>query len=162
MEIKFNCLKWGDLYGPEYVNRTYGGLLKHCAIPFHFVCYTDDSTDICKEIEIRDIQELRPYDTKKVFTYEKLMLIDKDEYDKNFWLDLDLLIHKDITDIITRPHNNITFIWNYWNDYEGLTLFNYGRCVSCHTNSSFVAWDKGTANWLLDYTHKNWDKISWT
>ena len=66
---------------------------------------------ICKEIEIRDIQELRPYDTKKVFTYEKLMLIDKDEYDKNFWLDLDLLIHKDITDIITRPHNNITFRW---------------------------------------------------
>ena len=38
-----------------------------------------------------DINELRPYDTKRVFTYEKLMLIDKDEYDKNIWIDLDLL-----------------------------------------------------------------------
>ena len=97
-----------------------------------------------------------------VFTYEKLILIDKDEYEKNLWIDLDVLVHKDITDIITRPHNNITFIWNYWNDYERLSLFNFGRGVSCHTNSSFVAWDKGTASWLLDYTHKNWKKIEWT
>ena len=59
--------------------------------------------------------------------------------DKNLWIDLDVLVHKDITDIITRSHNNITFIWNYWNDYERISLFNYGKGVSCHTNSSFVA-----------------------
>lgn len=162
MEIKINCLKWGDKYESEYVNRAYGGLLRHCKKPFHFVCYTDDPRGISYFIETRNIQELRPYDTKKVFTYEKLMLIDKDEADKNFWIDLDVLIHQDITDIITRPHNNITFIWNYWNDYENISLFNYGRCVSCHTNSSFVAWDKGTASWLLNYTHENWEKIEWT
>ena len=90
------------------------------------------------------------------------MLIDKDEYDKNIWIDLDLLVHDDMTEIITRPHNNITFIWNYWNDYERLSLFNFGRGVSCHTNSSFVAWDKGTASWLLEYTHEHWNKIEWT
>ena len=88
--IKINCLKWGTLYGPEYVNRVYGGLLKHCQAPFHFVCYTDDAEGISSKIEVRDIEELRPYDTNMVFTYEKLMLIDKNEYDKNFWIDLDL------------------------------------------------------------------------
>ena len=160
--IKISCLKWGTLYGPEYVNRTYGGLLKHCKEPFHFVCYTDDADGICSQIEVKDIEELRPYNTKMVFTYEKLMLIDRDEYDKNLWIDLDVLVHKDITDLITRPHNNITFIWNYWNDYERMSLFNYGRGVSCHTNSSFVAWDKGTATWLSEYTHKHWKKIEWT
>ena len=111
MEIKINCLKWGNLYGPEYVNRTYGGLKKHCKKPFHFVCYTDDADGISSKIEVRDINELRPYNTKMVFTYEKLMLIDRDEADKNLWIDLDLLIHKDITDLITRRHSNITFIW---------------------------------------------------
>ena len=160
--IKINCLKWGSLYGPEYVNRTYGGLLKHCKEPFHFVCYTDNADGISSRIEVKDIEELRPYNTKMVFTYEKLMLIEKDEFDKNLWIDLDVLIHKDVTDIISRPHNNITFIWNYWNDYERMSLFNYGRGVSCHTNSSFVAWDKGTATWLLEYTHENWKKIEWT
>ena len=80
--IKINCLKWGELYGSEYVNRAYGGLLKHCNEPFHFVCYTDNPDNISKDIEVRNIQELRPYATKMVFTYEKLMLIDKDEYEK--------------------------------------------------------------------------------
>ena len=164
MEIKINCLKWGTLYDSEYVNRTYGGLLKYCKEPFHFVCYTDNSKGISSKIEVRDIKELRPYDTDRVFTYEKLMLIDKEEYDKNIWIDLDVLVHKDMTDIITRPHTNITFIWNYWNDhdYERICLFNYGSGVSCHMNSSFVAWDKGTASWLLEYTHEHWDKIEWT
>ena len=81
MEIKINCLKWGNLYGSEYVNRSYGGLLKHCKIPFHFICYTDDKKGISSEIETRDIEELRPYNTKMVFTYEKLMFIEKEEND---------------------------------------------------------------------------------
>ena len=76
---KINCLKWGTKYNSDYVNRTYGGLLKHCHESFHFVCYTDNPKGIFSKIETRDIEELRPYDTKKVFTYEKLMLIDKDE-----------------------------------------------------------------------------------
>ena len=76
--IKINCLKWGALYGPEYVNRAYGGLLKHCREPFHFVCYTDNVDGISSRIEVKDIEELRPYNTKMDFTYEKLMLIYKD------------------------------------------------------------------------------------
>ena len=55
--IKINCLKWGALYGPEYVNRAYGGLLKHCREPFHFVCYTDNVDGISSRIEVKDIQE---------------------------------------------------------------------------------------------------------
>ena len=72
------------------------------------------------------------------------------------------MVHQDVTELITRTHNNITFIWNYWNDYEKISLFNFGRGVSCHVNSSFVAWDKGTASWLLKYTKENWKKIEWT
>ena len=49
------------------------------------------------------------------------------EYDKNFWIDLDVLVHEDVTELITRKHHNITFIWNYWNDYEEISLFNYGQ-----------------------------------
>ena len=51
MEIKINCLKWGTLYGSEYVNRTYGGLLKYCKKPFDFVCYTDNSKGISSKIK---------------------------------------------------------------------------------------------------------------
>ena len=74
--IKINCLKWGTKYNSDYVNRTYGGLLKHCQVPFHFVCYTDDAKGISSKIETKNIKELSPYNTKKVFTYQKLFIIE--------------------------------------------------------------------------------------
>ena len=51
---------------------------------------------------------------------------------------------------------------SYRNVSTSISLFNFGKGVSCHVNSSFVAWDKGSASWLLNYTKKNWKKIEWT
>jgi hypothetical protein len=36
------CLKFGTLYGPQYVNRLFAGLRRNCATPLRFVCMTDD------------------------------------------------------------------------------------------------------------------------
>ena len=148
--IKINCLKWGTKYDSDYVNRTYGGLLKHCQIPFHFVCYTDDSKGISSKIEIKDIQELRPYDTKRVFTYEKLFLIDNDEYDKNFWIDLDVLVHEDVTELILRKHHNNCSLGRNDDELYGLMViennpkstlesFDYTVCAAAlDTNLEFL------------------------
>ena len=37
------CLKWGDRYGPEYVNRLYRGVRANTDRPLRFVCITDDA-----------------------------------------------------------------------------------------------------------------------
>jgi len=160
--VHINALKWGEKYNAEYVNRLYKLLGKHLNTDFILRVWTDDTKGLTKDIEHRDIQELRPYDTDRVFTYEKLMLIDKDEAEINGWLDLDIHINEDITKLVSRPHKTITFIWNYWNDFETMSLKPYGRGSSCHVNSSFVFWDKGCATWLREYTEKNWEKIAWT
>ena len=137
-------------------------LLKHCKIPFNFICYTDDSTDIDSLVIVKDISLVRPYTTEKVFTFEKLFLIGQEESQRNFWVDLDILIHGDITELVDTPLANFTMIWNHWNNYETRSLNWYGKCSSCHVNSSFVGWERGTATWLHDYTVSNWDKIEWT
>ena len=62
--------------------------------------WTDDTKGITKEISHRDIQELRPYDTDRVFTYEKL-IINNDEAEINGWLDLDIHINDDITKLVS-------------------------------------------------------------
>ena len=160
--VKINLLKWGEKYSHEYVNRLHTLLCENIDIPFHLSCWTDDTKGIKKEIECRDIRELRPYDTDRVFTYEKLMLIDRDEAEINGWIDLDIHINKNVTKLVSRPHPNITFIWNYWNDFNTMSLRPYGKGSSCHVNSSFVFWDKGTASWLREYTERNWEKIAWT
>lgn len=156
--MKFFALKWGDKYGPEYVNRLYGSLVKHYSQPFTLTCYTDQADGIREEVLIDNINDLRPYKTDRVFTYEKLILLEKHE--SGVWLDLDVLIHKDITDTIDNNNNDFTMIWNHWNDYYERSLQWYGRGGSCHVNSSFVKWDN--AEWLIKYTHDNWDKIQWT
>lgn len=154
----FFTLKWGDKYGPEYVNRLYGSLVAHYQKPFTLTCYTDNHQGIRDEVSICDIQDLRPYDTDRVFTYEKIMLIEKHE--EGVWVDLDILIHKNITEMIQQNDDDFCMIWNYWNDYIQRSLMWYGKGSSCHVNSSFVKWKN--ADWLVKYTHDHWTKIAFT
>lgn len=160
--MDFFTLKWGDKYGPEYVNRLYGSLAAHYKQPFTLTCYTDDYHGIREEVQIKDIQKLRPYNTDRIFTYEKLILMEKHE--AGTWLDLDVLIHQELADslgnnVVKSPHD-FTMIWNHWNNYEQRSLMWYGKGSSCHVNSSFVNWNN--CEWLPKYTHDNWNKLAFT
>jgi hypothetical protein len=45
------CMKWGDYYTPEYVNRLYAGVKRNLHLPFRFVCVTDDASGLRPEVE---------------------------------------------------------------------------------------------------------------
>ena len=45
------CLKWGNYYGPEYVNRLYAGVKRNLHRPFRFVCVTDDASGLVDGVE---------------------------------------------------------------------------------------------------------------
>ena len=45
------CMKWGDYYTADYVNRLYAGVRRNLVRPFRFVCMTDDSTGFAPGIE---------------------------------------------------------------------------------------------------------------
>ena len=40
------CFKWGDKFGPEYVNNLYHGISRNTTIEHNFICYTDDPTGV--------------------------------------------------------------------------------------------------------------------
>ncbi|HEY1090992.1 MAG TPA: glycosyltransferase, partial [Burkholderiaceae bacterium] len=44
------CMKWGNKYGPEYVNRLYAMVRRHLRGEFRFVCLTDDANGVCPEV----------------------------------------------------------------------------------------------------------------
>jgi hypothetical protein len=52
------CVKWGTLYGPEYVNRLYGMLARHLTPPFRLVCLSDSSQGLRPEVEYFELPEL--------------------------------------------------------------------------------------------------------
>lgn len=37
------CVRWGEKYGPEYVERLAAGVRRHLRTDHRFVCYTDDA-----------------------------------------------------------------------------------------------------------------------
>ena len=52
------CMKWGDKYGPEYVNRLYNIVKQHLTLPFTFICLTDDPTGINPAVQCHPIPDL--------------------------------------------------------------------------------------------------------
>lgn len=45
------CLKWGNYYSADYVNRLYAGVARNLSRPFRFVCVTDSSEGVRSEVE---------------------------------------------------------------------------------------------------------------
>lgn len=51
------CLKWGDMYGPEYVNRLFAMVSRNVDSPVRFVCFTEDATGLRDDIEIKALPD---------------------------------------------------------------------------------------------------------
>ncbi|WP_096784321.1 hypothetical protein [Rhodobacter sp. CZR27] len=52
------CMKWGTLYGPEYVNNLRRGVARHLGRAHRFVCFTDRAEGLDPEVEVRPIPDL--------------------------------------------------------------------------------------------------------
>ena len=50
------CLKYGNKYSAEYVNKLYSMVKRNLTVPFEFVCYTEDPSDIDTDIRVEPIQ----------------------------------------------------------------------------------------------------------
>lgn len=164
MAVNFYSLKWGTKYGSDYVNRIYGSLLANVKVPFTYTVITDDTTgfrDEVKSIPLDgwDYFQDRPKD--EIWTREKMSYFKHIQEGRNVWLDLDILIHKDITEEVTGPCEKPTFIWNYWNPRERSYDW-YGKGGSCHVNSSFVMWDGSNGMEMFDFLDQNQDKAFFT
>lgn len=49
------CIKWGTLFGPEYVNRLYSGVRRNMKRPIRFMCMTEHAEGIHPDVEILDL-----------------------------------------------------------------------------------------------------------
>ena len=47
--INIVCLKFGTLYGPDYVNKLYAGVKQNTTVPFKFHCFTEKPEGIHPE-----------------------------------------------------------------------------------------------------------------
>jgi len=52
------CMKWGTVYGPEYVNVMYGMLRRNVTGEFTLICFTDDTTGVRSEVKCMPLPTL--------------------------------------------------------------------------------------------------------
>jgi hypothetical protein len=100
------CMKWGRLYGPEYVNHLRAGVKRHLARPHRFVCFTDDGTGLAADVEVRPIPDLGLPAGQKDLRWRKLGVFNErlaDLTGTTLFLDLDLVVMQSLDPFFEQP-----------------------------------------------------------
>jgi hypothetical protein len=99
------CMKWGDRYGSEYVNRLYAMVARNLTLRHRFICLTDDPGGIRPEVDCRALPEIELADAPPHSGWRKLSCLGVELGDRGqvLFLDLDLVIVANIDCLFAHP-----------------------------------------------------------
>ena len=88
-------MKWGNRYNYNYVNNLYDSIKRHTTKKTQLICFTDDGTNISKEVICKPLPEIKIPKEISQTPWRKLSIWKYPLYDLNgdvLFLDLDLVI----------------------------------------------------------------------
>jgi len=91
------CVKVGEKYGPDYVNKLYNGVFRHFRGNFTFICLTDNPQGLLSTISIEEIDSSLP------LWWSKVRLFERKRAEMSLYLDLDVVITGEISALSTYP-----------------------------------------------------------
>jgi hypothetical protein len=100
------CMRWGDRYGPEYVNRLFAMVARNLTLPHRFVCLTDEAAGIRPEVECRPLPAIALADAPPHSGWRKLSCFGPELDDLGgpvLFLDLDLVVVANIDCLFAHP-----------------------------------------------------------
>jgi hypothetical protein len=100
------CMKWGNLYGPEYVNHLHQGVSRHLKRPHQFVCFTDDPQGLDAGVSVYPMPDGDLPLARGDLRWRKLSLFRRDLAGLSgtaLFLDLDLVILDDLEPFFSHP-----------------------------------------------------------
>ena len=115
------CLKYGDKYSAEYVNKLYSMVKRNLTVPFEFVCFTEDKTGIDENIRIEPIpliSGVQGWWYKPMFFNPNLGL-----NGTILFFDLDVVVFKNIDNLFTYEPNKFCII----RDFNRHVIKNYNK-----------------------------------
>jgi len=142
-KITVLCVRFGNRYGMDYVERLRNMVARHMTIPYEFVCLTDSNHTIQG---VRNITQPNAGYSKgwwhKVHMFDPTLPING----RIIYFDLDVVIHANIDKLAT--------VWN--NDFLGIRDFNRHFYSSWqYLNSSVMAWNHGEQSHIWRDFKKN-------
>lgn len=156
------CVKWGDKYGREYVEKLKQQCEENCSVPFNFYCLTDNPTE---PYDILLPTTWDSYENGKFWAYRKLYMFKEAHLEirgKNFlYLDLDVIIHQDLKYFFELSMERPWIVRGWWNDINECRK-NYAAMKSTPINSSVIRWNRGQLVKVYDHIQKNLEVLFFT
>ena len=97
-KINVCCVKEGDKYDSDYVNTLYLMTKRYLTIPFDFICLTENSQNLLKQIKVVNLED------KSIKGWWNKCLLFKPNFLSGscLYLDLDMIILKNIDEFIIQ------------------------------------------------------------
>jgi hypothetical protein len=97
-KVNVCCVKAGDKYDSDYVNTLYLMTKRYLTIPFDFICLTENSQNLLKQIKVINLE-----DRSIKGWWNKCLLFKPDFLSGScLYLDLDIIILKNIDEFIIQ------------------------------------------------------------
>lgn len=129
------CIKWGDKYGADYVNRLRSMVRRHLSLPHRFVCLTDVVEGIDSDIEVHDIPRIGipDFDNRAAWTkahgWLKVTSFANPLHDLSgptLFIDLDVVIVGSLDDFFQEPGEfNVIREWDKRDGTGNTSVYRY-------------------------------------
>jgi hypothetical protein len=138
------CVKWGDKYSAEYVNKLYSMVKRNLPRDFDFYCYTEDPSEIREEVKVIPIES----DLERWWL--KIDLLGKfNDHGTNILFDLDIVIINPLSKLMKHDASKLSVLYTAWKDgmYQPCSDDRYPTMY----NSSIMMWkdDQGVPAYEL-------------
>ena len=184
MRVNFICCKWGTKYGPHFVNKLYNMTMRntnHDIFEHHFYCYTDNAIGLdpnIKVIPFPDIPIIHPkywfgndeyklgmarcWDRPKTFIFNTHNFADDGPTGRFVFFDLDIIIQRDLTPIITYDLDHPTKLKSWWQDPRPMKTRQFKLSHGAYTNGSCMVWGDDQTECIWKDVLKNQEQIWFT
>jgi hypothetical protein len=136
------CLKYGNKYGPEYVNTLYSMVKRNCTLDFEFVCFTENAEGLDENIRV---EEIPPFPAMKgaIGWWYKPMFFNKKLPIRGtiLYFDLDVVVFRNIDNLFTHKPGQFLIC----RDFNRFIIKNYQKF-----NSSVFRLDTGQHPYVWD------------
>jgi len=105
------CLKHGNKYSAEYVNKLYNMVKRNMTLPFEFVCFTENPQDLDPNIRVETLPKIRGVNG----WWYKPMMFNPDLNIKGtvLFIDLDVIIFRNIDKLFTFAPGHFCIIRDF-------------------------------------------------
>ena len=138
------CLKWGNKYPAEDVNKLYRMVSRYLSFPFDFYCITEDAEGLMPDIQLLPIHQ-----PELAGWWHKLSIYRKDFYGITgtvLFLDLDIVITDSLDELFSYKPGQVC------------SVRDYGKCRWGNINSSVVRFEVGSLDYIWQgfLVNKDW------